>query len=386
MMGRTGLTQEAERWSAAFADAIGDISRLAEPGGLIGVEQEFSVRAGAGTVDFREVIHRLPSSGRRLDPGDSFAYRCPSGSVLTCDEREAEIALPPVALGPGFPMELHRRTAAATRDLQSMLPGPLTLRGFSTHISAQVQTHPNDSLAGLYAGTFGVAAVLLTTGSMGRGVMVRPRPGRLEVCAPISSPGGGSGSPRRSWREACERARPRSTGGRPFPRPCGPGWTASGTGPAGTSTEGRLAGTWCGTAGGRSSPRWPGRRCGPRSISSWPGRRRGRRWRDPSTTRTWRKRMRWSKVRPRSRPRARSPSTFPRRPRGPGSPNRPPRRSGGSWSRPAVPDSTSGRSWRGGTSRCSRSAVPADAPTPAFPGTPWTGSLRRWAMGGSTGR
>ena len=183
MMGRTGLTQEAERWSAAFADAIGDISRLAEPGGLIGVEQEFSVRAGAGTVDFREVIHRLPSSGRRLDQGDSFAYRCPSGSVLTCDEREAEIALPPVALGPGFPMELHRRTAAATRDLQSMLPGPLTLRGFSTHISPQVQTHPNDSLAGLYAGTFGVAAVLLTTGSMGRGVMVRPRPGRFEVCS-----------------------------------------------------------------------------------------------------------------------------------------------------------------------------------------------------------
>jgi hypothetical protein len=65
------------------------------PGGLLGLELEFSVRsARGGRVDFGSLIHRLALDGTALDPGDPNAYRCSWGGVITGDGAEAEIATP----------------------------------------------------------------------------------------------------------------------------------------------------------------------------------------------------------------------------------------------------------------------------------------------------
>ena len=67
------------------------------PGGLLGLELEFSVRSRAGgPVHFGSLIHRLAMDGSALDPGDPNAYRCSWGGVITSDGAEAEIATPPV--------------------------------------------------------------------------------------------------------------------------------------------------------------------------------------------------------------------------------------------------------------------------------------------------
>jgi hypothetical protein len=58
-----------------------------------GLEHEFRVLDGPRPVDFRRVIHGLGLGQPNLDPADPNAYRLPSGSAVTCDGAEAEIAL-----------------------------------------------------------------------------------------------------------------------------------------------------------------------------------------------------------------------------------------------------------------------------------------------------
>ena len=78
------------------------------PGGLLGLELEFSVRSErGGRIHFGSLIHRLGLDGSALDPGDPNAYRCSWGGVITSDGAEAEIATPPVWTQPGFTAELQ---------------------------------------------------------------------------------------------------------------------------------------------------------------------------------------------------------------------------------------------------------------------------------------
>jgi hypothetical protein len=120
---------------------------------LVGVEHEYALIDGERQIDFRAIIHSLRLARRHLDPGDPHAYRLPSGAALTCDGAEAEIALPPVAVGPGFTREIEGRAAYERARLQRLVPG-LELRGYSTHLGVTTRADIGDEVARLYCSTF----------------------------------------------------------------------------------------------------------------------------------------------------------------------------------------------------------------------------------------
>ena len=156
--------------------------RAPEPGALIGIEHEYVVRGSTAVVDFHELIHQLAVPGRRLDPGDVNAYRLPCGLALTCDEGEAEIATPPIAVQPGFAGQVVAWAQHGRSQLEGFLPPAHELEGYSTHLSAAMPAIDGDEVAQLYARTFAPALALLLERSESQGIYVRPRPGRLELC------------------------------------------------------------------------------------------------------------------------------------------------------------------------------------------------------------
>src|SRR5580658_279588 len=95
---------EADALSHRFADLLdmhGDGSYW-PPTGVVGLEHEYRVHVGGIPVDFRTLVHRIELGQRHLDPADPNAYRLASGAALTADEEEAEIALAPIVVAPGF--------------------------------------------------------------------------------------------------------------------------------------------------------------------------------------------------------------------------------------------------------------------------------------------
>lgn len=151
------------------------------PAAYVGVEHEFRVTADGLPCDFRRLLHTLPVPGRRMDPGDPNAYRCAWGGVLTSDGPEAEIAIPPVAVRPDFARAVDQHAAIGTTTLRGLLPDGHELEGYSTHLSTTI-LHHQDRLARLYADTFGPALMLLMDRATSPGLLVRPRPGRIELC------------------------------------------------------------------------------------------------------------------------------------------------------------------------------------------------------------
>ncbi len=93
-----------------------ETGRASDAQTLVGVEHEYRVSQFGRQVDFRRLIHELPLEGRRIDPGDVHAYRMGSGTKITCDGLEAEIATPPVDLSPGFVAELLAWTGMGGRS------------------------------------------------------------------------------------------------------------------------------------------------------------------------------------------------------------------------------------------------------------------------------
>jgi hypothetical protein len=153
-------------------------------GALAGVEHEYRVVRDGAVVDFARLIGGLGLGRRHLDPGDANAHRLPSGAAITCDERDAEIALPPIAVSSGFTHQAVALAAAERTDLQRRLGPGLTLRGYSTHISISVDAPlaTIERAARLYVHTFAVPMMLLLDLRDSYGIYVRPRPGRLELC------------------------------------------------------------------------------------------------------------------------------------------------------------------------------------------------------------
>jgi hypothetical protein len=153
------------------------------PGGLLGLELEFSVRsARGGQVHFGSLIHRLGLDGAALDPGDPNAYRCSWGGVITSDGAEAEIATPPVQTRPGFTARLQGWAEAGVAELRRAVPRGIGLDGYSAHFSAAMPPRLNDRVCRLYAETFAADLMLLTDRINSPGLVVRPRPGRAELC------------------------------------------------------------------------------------------------------------------------------------------------------------------------------------------------------------
>lgn len=156
-------------------------------GPLVGLEQEYRIVGPDGWVDFREYIGRLDLGRRFLDPGDGFAYPGPSGAVVTCDERELEIVLPPVSVAPGFSVEVDARQVAermrVRRLLESVVPHGHRLDGESTHVSISVPSKAIVAVSHAYTERFAAALMLLTGGCSAWGVWIRERPNRLELCS-----------------------------------------------------------------------------------------------------------------------------------------------------------------------------------------------------------
>lgn len=172
-------------WLAARRNRPGlSLADLLEPDPhteFVGIEHEYRVFDGDRQVDFREVIHTLGLPRPFLDPGDLNAYWLPSGTKLTADEREAEIATPPEPVEPGFTSVVVARAAEARRDLQALLPPTWRLEGYSTHINVSVDNRIGDRVALDYAETFAPALMLLMDAPTSPGLLIRPRPGRLEL-------------------------------------------------------------------------------------------------------------------------------------------------------------------------------------------------------------
>ena len=153
------------------------------PGGLLGLELEFSARSvRGGRVHFGSLIHRLGLDGIALDPGDPNAYRCSWGGVTTSDGAEAEIATPPVWTRPGFAGRLQGWARTGEAELRRAVPRGIWLDGYSAHFSAAMPAKLNDRVCRLYAETFAADLMLLTDRMDSPGLLVRPRPGRIELC------------------------------------------------------------------------------------------------------------------------------------------------------------------------------------------------------------
>lgn len=168
-----------EQASDALAAALGP----PPPGAWLGLEHEFVVRGADGApLDFRILIHELGLGHRHLDPADPNAHRLPSGTVVTCDGREAEIAIAPVSGSGSFAGRVVAAADAARAALASRLPRGVRLEGWSTHLSVSLPSHVLHACGARYTTTFAPALMLLMDRARSPGLLVRPRPGRLELC------------------------------------------------------------------------------------------------------------------------------------------------------------------------------------------------------------
>lgn|GEM_PF-4222912 len=150
-------------------------------GSIVGIEHEFVVRLDGRIVDFRHVIHRLPIPGRRIDVADPDAYRGPWGGSITADGPEAEIATPPVLVGPGAAARLAAIAAAGADELRAAIPPGATLEGYSTHVSVDVPRGAEERIAREIAARWAPALTWFLDGPDSPGLLVRPRPGRVEI-------------------------------------------------------------------------------------------------------------------------------------------------------------------------------------------------------------
>jgi hypothetical protein len=149
----------------------------------LGLEHEFVVSQPAGVVDFRTIIHGLGLGPPNLDPADPDAYRLPSGAAVTCDAAEAEVSLSPTPVRPGFGLEVAWRAGAERASLIGRLPSDMRLGGYSTHLSVSVPNALTKAVCQIYARRFAAAMMLLIERRDSLGLLVRPRPGRVEIGA-----------------------------------------------------------------------------------------------------------------------------------------------------------------------------------------------------------
>ena len=119
--------------------------------------------------------------GRALHPTDRDRLLMPDGSVIMADAVIAEVATPPVPVEPGAPAAVEGYAARTRERLIRSLEG-LECSGESTHVNVSMDVSVNDQVAYAYAHRFAAAAMLMIDREKSPGLLVRPRPGRLEVC------------------------------------------------------------------------------------------------------------------------------------------------------------------------------------------------------------
>src|SRR5437870_438565 len=107
---------------------------MQEPG-VLGLEHEYSLFECELQVAFADVLHSRSPSPPYLDPDDPIAYWVGGGFEITADGREAEVAAPPIVLGPLFTKRVARRARAGAALLDALLPSGVCRVGYSTHLS-----------------------------------------------------------------------------------------------------------------------------------------------------------------------------------------------------------------------------------------------------------
>jgi hypothetical protein len=177
---------------SADDDLLGDDpgSGLDGPATIAGIEQEYGVRIDGSDVDFADLIDRVaPRTAIRRVPHDPQARFLASGAILTADSPQAEVATPPRHLGPGVAGRLAADALVGREHLLQRLrvsapgPGRVEVRGYSTHLNAAC---PGEIEVGWrvvhrYVRTFAPALMLLADRTGSPGLLVRPRPDRLEA-------------------------------------------------------------------------------------------------------------------------------------------------------------------------------------------------------------
>jgi hypothetical protein len=145
----------------------------------IGVEHEFVVHR-EHSFDFSSIVDGL-DLGIKGDPTDHHAQRGPWGGVITADGREAEVATPPVTLGPGAVSDAVALASLGRTTLERALGEDHWLEGYSTHLNVSAPPRGEVRRATLFASVFAPSLMLLLDRASSPGLLVRPRPGRLEL-------------------------------------------------------------------------------------------------------------------------------------------------------------------------------------------------------------
>jgi hypothetical protein len=153
----------------------------------VGIEQEFCVVprrspcSANDAVDFRPLLRAMLRDHPRRDPADPNAVRLPWG-VLTADGREAEVATHPIVVEPGFAARTVGAVDRGRTELEELLPADLCGLGYSTHVNVSLDVRDDRRFAQQWASVFAPAMMLLLDGPASPGLLVRPRPGRFELC------------------------------------------------------------------------------------------------------------------------------------------------------------------------------------------------------------
>ena len=155
--------------------------RVATSGRLVGVEHEYVLRRGTERVDARRNVDLTRLANPALDPGDPNARRLAWGGVVTFDGPELEVVTPPLETRPGFATRVAADCSRGRRDVEDFLPDGVTLEGFSTHLNVSVTPGREITVAKRFIKAFSAAMMLLLDGADSPGILVRPRPGRLEI-------------------------------------------------------------------------------------------------------------------------------------------------------------------------------------------------------------
>ena len=183
----TPVTRNSAR---SAAQALRSSVAVARPDRLVGVEHEYEVFHDGSKIDFRQLVGTLDGLGPHLDPGDRNARRNAWGGITTADGAEAEIAIAPVCVAPGFSLDAIAAVADGEALLRlelsrerGKLPGSgYRLAGYSTHISVSVPDRAAPQIARDLARRFAPALGLLLDNEHSPGLLIRPRYARLEVC------------------------------------------------------------------------------------------------------------------------------------------------------------------------------------------------------------
>ena len=154
------------------------------PSSIAGIEQEYAVWVGDRQVDFADLVDRVvPSEAVARFAFDDTARIVRSGAIWTVDAPHAEVASAPRSLGQASPARSRTMRSASERPSARRVAAVThgRLLGYSTHLNAFADGVDGWDLAEWFAARYAPAVMLLTERAGSPGLLVRPRPQRLEI-------------------------------------------------------------------------------------------------------------------------------------------------------------------------------------------------------------